>query len=73
MGETPFPHLKGRKVMEANEKISIRLPADVARLLPGRLVALCEGMLARDPDERWDTDRIVREIEKLRLERDKKT
>ena len=70
VGETPFPHLKSRKVMEANENIAIRLPVDVARPLPGRLVALCEGMLAQDPNERWDTDRIVRELEKIQMERD---
>jgi serine/threonine protein kinase len=67
-GEPPFPSLRGEKVMEANRTQRIALPPEVLACYPPGMEALVAGMLAKEPQRRWDAERVLREVVKLQFD-----
>lgn len=67
-GRSPFPELKGSDVIQANCELRISLPPDVAKRFPDGMRTLLDGMLQKDPQLRWDAERVVREVVKLQFD-----
>ncbi|MBI4605583.1 MAG: protein kinase [Planctomycetes bacterium] len=67
-GGPPFPELKGNDVVQANRELKILLPAEVLRRFPAGMEACLAGMVEKDPQRRWDAERVVREVAKLELD-----
>jgi hypothetical protein len=68
VGRPPFPELKGSDVIQANRELRVSLPADVAKRFPTGMGALLDGMLQKDPQLRWDAERVVMEVVKLQFD-----
>jgi hypothetical protein len=68
VGEPPFPELKGNDVIVAHREYKIALPPEVVKRYPAGMEALFTGMVEKDPQRRWDAERVVREISKLELD-----
>ncbi|MGQ9590409.1 MAG: protein kinase domain-containing protein [Planctomycetota bacterium] len=67
-GTPPFPDLKGPEVIEANRTRPIRLPPEAAARFPEGMAAFLDGMLEKDPEKRWDADRVIAEATRLQFE-----
>ena len=67
-GKSPFPGLKRRNVIRAYQTKPVRLlPEQIEKFPPG-FGELMAGMLAIDPDRRWDSEHVIREIVKLQFD-----
>ena len=67
-GETVFPALKGKNILEAYRKKPVRLPPSEQGRFPEGFADLVNGMLEIDPERRWDAEQVIREVVKLQFE-----
>jgi serine/threonine protein kinase len=73
-GEPPFPELKRKDLLAANRTEPIRLSSEDLLRFPEGTERLLAHMVEKEPGQRWDAERVVREVGKLQLdlEHDKK-
>ncbi len=67
-GEPPFPGKKGTEVMRCNLQEEIPDPVPFSGSLPPEFLELYRGMVEKDPDLRWDAERVLRTIEKMQFD-----
>ncbi len=68
VGGPPFPGAKGAEVIKANQQQKIVCPEEALVGYPAEMSDLIAGMLERDPERRWDAERLLRTIAKLQLD-----
>jgi hypothetical protein len=54
--------------VEANRELAISLPQESLKAFPDGMDHLMLGMLEKDPERRWDADRVIREVTRLQFE-----
>ena len=67
-GETVFPSRKGKGLVEAYRKTSVKIPPDEQGRFPEGFAALVEGMLEINPERRLDAEQVIREVVRLQFE-----
>jgi serine/threonine protein kinase len=67
-GSPPFPGKKGAEVMRSNLEREIPVPEVTGTAVPPEFYDLYRGMVEKDPDLRWDAERILRTISKMQFE-----
>ena len=67
-GEPPFPKRKGLEAMRANLLEEIPDPRPREGRLPPGFLELFRGMVEKDPDLRWDAERVLRTMEWMQLD-----
>ena len=67
-GETVFPALKGKALVEAYRNKKVRIPPSEMKRFPAGFEGLVEGMLQINPERRWDAEQVIREVVKLQFE-----
>ena len=67
-GETVFPGLKGKGLVEAYRKTQVKIPPDEAGRYPGGFAELVSGMLEINPERRLDAEQVIREVVRLQFE-----
>ncbi len=68
VGRPPFLGLKGVEVIKANQQQRIVCPEEALAGYPPGTDDLIRGMVERDPERRWDAERVLRTIVKLQLD-----
>ncbi len=64
-GNPPFPNLKGREAIQANATRKIVCPEEQLAPYPPAMRDLLAGMVERDPERRWDAERVLRAITEI--------
>ncbi|MCH2373554.1 MAG: protein kinase [Planctomycetes bacterium] len=64
----PFPEAKGAEVIKANQEHKVVFPEDSLVGYPEGTETLLESLVERDPQRRWDADRVLRTILKLQFD-----
>jgi len=67
-GETVFPSLKGKGLIEAYRKTQVKIPPDELGRFPEGFAELVEGMLEINSERRLDAEQVIREIVRLQFE-----
>ena len=68
VGRPPFPEAKGPDVIKANQDHKIVFPDEALVGYPEGTAELLERLVERDPQRRWDADRVLRMILKLQFD-----
>lgn len=68
VGRPPFPEAKGKDVIQINHDQKIVFPDELLVGYPEGTAALLAGLVERDPERRWDAERVLRTILKLQFD-----